>query len=61
MSNVVINDNHLKDIANAIRSKNGTDIKYKPKEMADAIVNITTGTEEVQVEQWYIKEVETWL
>lgn len=37
MANVIINDNHLKDIASSIRSKNGTDTKYKPKEMASAI------------------------
>ena len=37
MSNVIINDNHLKDIANTIRSKNETENTYKPSEMAGAI------------------------
>jgi hypothetical protein len=35
--NVIINDNHLKDIADTIRSKNKTSTKYKPREMASAI------------------------
>lgn len=38
---VVINDTHLTDIADSIRSKNGTNNKYKPSEMASAIDNIT--------------------
>lgn len=37
MSIVTINDNHLKDIANTIRSKNETENTYKPSEMAGAI------------------------
>lgn len=37
MSIVTINDNHLKDIAETIRSKNKTSTKYKPREMASAI------------------------
>lgn len=43
MSNVIINDTHLINIADVIRSKNGTDTKYKPSEMASAINNIVTG------------------
>lgn len=38
-----INDEHLVNIATAIRSKNGTETTYKPSEMAAAIAAITTG------------------
>lgn len=41
MSNVIINDSHLTNIASAIRGKNGTSTKYKPGEMAEAINGIT--------------------
>ena len=37
MSNVIIDDTHLNNIANAIRTKNGLSDKYKPSEMATAI------------------------
>ena len=37
-------DNHYKNIANAIRTKTGTENKYKPGEMAAAIRGITTGS-----------------
>lgn len=43
MSNVIINDSHLTNIASAIRGKNGVNTKYKPGEMAKAISNIETG------------------
>jgi hypothetical protein len=49
MANVIINDTHLNDIADSIRSKNGTSTKYKPSEMAVAISNIPVG-EDVTVE-----------
>lgn len=39
----VIDDKYLVDIADAIRSKTGTEDTYKPTEMADAINSITTG------------------
>lgn len=42
MANVMIDDKHLNDIAEAIRSKNGTTDTYKPSEMADAITAIPT-------------------
>ena len=48
MANVIINDTHLNNIADSIRSKNGTSTKYKPSEMAAAISNITTGGGEVE-------------
>ncbi len=34
---VTVDDVNLKAIADAIRSKNGTEETYKPSEMADAI------------------------
>lgn len=43
MSNVVINDQHLKDIASAIRYKNGTSNTYRPVEMAPAINALVAG------------------
>lgn len=43
MAITTINDTHLTDIANAIRSKNGTTDTYKPSEMASAIENIEAG------------------
>jgi hypothetical protein len=42
MATVTINDTHLTDIGNSIRSKNGSTTKYKPSEMATAISNIKT-------------------
>lgn len=44
MSNVLINDTYLKAIGDAIRSKLGTVLKYKPSEMATAINNIQSLT-----------------
>lgn len=43
MSKVLTDNKHYTDIAAAIREKNGTDDKYKPAEMADAIAAIETG------------------
>lgn len=40
MANVLINDTYLKSIGDAIRSKLGNVLKYKPSEMATAINNI---------------------
>jgi surface protein len=40
MSIVTINDENLKDIGNAIRTKTGGTKKYKPSEMANAISSI---------------------
>jgi hypothetical protein len=44
MAIVTINDEYLTNIANAIRSKNGTENTYKPKEMAAAIAAIDTSS-----------------
>jgi hypothetical protein len=43
MAIVTINDEHLVNIAGAIRGKNGTENTYKPSEMAEAISAIETG------------------
>lgn len=40
MADVIINDEHLHDIADAIRSKTGSEDMYKPREMAEAIEGI---------------------
>ena len=40
MARVAVTDQCLKDIADAIRVKNGLTTKYKPNEMADAIENL---------------------
>lgn len=44
MSNVLVNDEYLKAIGDAIREKNGTVLKYKPSEMAGQIKNISSGS-----------------
>lgn len=36
--NVLVNENSLQDIADAIREKNGTEATYKPSEMGEAIL-----------------------
>ena len=43
MANVIINDTNLSNIANAIRSKNGSNETYKPSEMAAAISALAIG------------------
>lgn len=48
MANVVVEEQSLIDIASAIRTKNETDNTYKPSEMANAILDITTGGEVVE-------------
>lgn len=45
MSIVTIDDTNLTNIADAIRSKNGSSDTYKPSEMASAISGIETGGE----------------
>ena len=41
MANVLIDSNSMTAIANAIRSKNGTATKYKPNQMAAAIMGLS--------------------
>ena len=45
MANVLVNENSLTNIANAIRGKNGETTTYKPSEMAAAITAISGGGE----------------
>ena len=44
MPNVLVNDDSLKAIGNAIREKNGETTTYKPAEMAAAITAISGGS-----------------
>lgn len=44
MANVLVQESSLQDIADAIRSKNGTQNTYKPAQMADAIEAISGGS-----------------
>ena len=55
MSVVTINDEHLKNIANAIRQKSGETDKYKPSEMANAIKDIPVGGSEPILQNITIK------
>lgn len=43
MANVFVEESSLQDIADAIRSKNGTQNTYKPSQMADAITDLPSG------------------
>lgn len=49
MGQVLINQNNLQNIANAIREKNGLSDTYKPGEMADAISSIPSGAAAILV------------
>lgn len=57
MANVLINEDSMTAIANAIRAKNGTQNTYKPNQMAEAISEISgggvtpTGTKEISITQ----------
>ena len=42
LSKVLVTESYLTDIGKAIRSKNGSTTKYKPKEMAPAILALTS-------------------
>ena len=44
MSKVLITEQYLNDIANAIRNKNNTASTYTPSQMATAIANIPSGS-----------------
>lgn len=43
MANVLVNENSLTAIGNAIREKAGSSDTYKPGEMAEAIINLPSG------------------
>lgn len=47
MGNVLVDEQSLTDIADAIREKNGTEDTYKPSEMGDAVRAIESG------DSWY--------
>ena len=47
MGNVLVNDAYLYGIADAIREKHGTEKKYLPSEMADAVRAIQSGGEDL--------------
>lgn len=55
MARVTVNETYLSDIADAIRSKNGTENTYTPAEMAEAIGAISgggitpTGTKQISI------------
>lgn len=55
MSKVMLSESYLEDIADAIRTKNGSSDTYKPAEMADAIEDIpggitpSTGTKQISI------------
>lgn len=42
MAKGLVTDTYLSNIADAIRTKNGTETQYKPSEMAAAITNLST-------------------
>ena len=42
MAKVLVNEENLTNIANAIRENNGETTTYKPSEMAEAILNSGT-------------------
>jgi len=43
MSNVLVDEQYLENIANSLRNKSGTQDKYKPSQMGSAIDNLPTG------------------
>lgn len=49
MANVLVEEQYLKDIANAIRTKNKTQDDYTPGQMDDAILEIETDKPDQQV------------
>lgn len=57
MATVVINDEHFKDIANAIRKKTGESTTYKPREMANAISAISNVQNTGDVDSFLSKNI----
>lgn len=53
MANVIIDDANLRNIANAIREKNGLTDTYKPSDMPQAILDIVSGGETSLVDMVY--------
>ena len=54
MSNVLVDTSSLTAIGDAIRNKNGSTVKYKPSEMANAIANIKNETYVESNDAWGI-------
>lgn len=54
MANVLVNENSLTAIGNAIRSKNGETTTYKPAEMAPAITALPSGGSETLETEFYL-------
>lgn len=52
MSNVLINGQHLTDIADAIRAKSGTEETFLPSQLAGAINNLTTEEKWKRPAEW---------
>lgn len=50
MGNVLVKEETLTQIADAIREKAGTEGVYKPGEMPEAILEISTYSEKVQIQ-----------
>ena len=48
MSNVLVEETSLQDIANAIREKTNSSDLYKPHEMAEAVLSIDGGSGEAR-------------
>lgn len=57
MARVFVQDTEMKDIANAIREKNGSTDTYKPSEMGNAIREIVSGGENPLMYAVYLKEL----
>ena len=55
MSKVLVTDTNLTNIANAIRSKNGTSNTYTPAEMSIAINNIPSESSNITSQTWDIE------
>jgi hypothetical protein len=52
--NVLVDENSLQNIADAIRDKNGSEATYKPSEMASAISEISGEDTGVGSRQWWL-------
>ena len=49
MANVLVDDQYLKNIGDAIRAKNNSSLKYKPSEMANMIKGLQIGDPSINV------------
>lgn len=60
MSKVLVSEENLTNIANAIREKNGETTTYKPNEMAGAIQNISSGSLTITAGTAFMKDERGW-